>query len=617
MNPTTSPTRRKGAILALLALVATLFTLDLSGTPAGAAPIPASGTATWGIRQSYRSYINGPIANGTTQVGDGATWLAGTGTAKGAFTWPVLDATFDPATTTGTVTFGGTVYTGGHDYGDGYVLEAEWSNLRLEIAGTVGTLRADLTYRPFVGTDPSIPKPAAQTRTDVAFATVDLSGVTWTADANGNRTITNAPTKGVTAAMTLLGWDLFYYSEMPTPALDAFSLTFAEARDDSTTTTTGATTSTTAATTTTGATTTTAAPTTTTTLPVETGDAVVTGGDLSWGVKTKFVQYVNGPIAKGTITTASGASGAPAGPFLFPAVTGDEIDVTAADVRIPFRGAVTFEGHRYGTNPPALEMTFSNLVVDKTGTTGRLIADVTSRPFISTNTQEVSEPVTTLGAHLADLDFSQATVGRIGDQVGWLSVPAVIAADGAPLFGGFYEGGDVLDPLTIKLSLSVVPEELPEATEPPAPTAPTATLSATSVAAGGTITVSASGFTPFEQVEVWMHSTPTFLQTVRADAAGAVSATVTIPATAPAGQHRLELRGITSGLSVFSSTFSVTGGSTVRTVTARRTATATRSGTLVKTGTDLRAGRIGLVLLLAGATLVVTSERRRRRETPA
>lgn len=184
------------------------------------------GLGTWGIRTSYRNYINGPIAHGSIVASDGAVWLDGAGNAKGPFTWPVASATYDAATGAGEVTFAGSVYSGGHDYGQGFILESEWSNLRLEIDGTTGTLYADLEFRPFVGANPSIPPPPVENATNVAFANVDLSGVDWTADGDGFITITNAPAVGVTAAMELIGWDLFYSGEMPNPALDALSVTF-------------------------------------------------------------------------------------------------------------------------------------------------------------------------------------------------------------------------------------------------------------------------------------------------------------------------------------------------------------------------------------------------------
>jgi hypothetical protein len=177
---------------------------------------------TWGIRSSYRSYVTGPAGDGSITPGDGAGWQDGPGTGKGPFTWPVDWATFDAATEIGTVQMKGSVETKAHPIGDIHALETTFWNPRLEIDGDTGTLHVDLTYRPFTGIDPD-PIPAVQSALDVPFATVDLSGVTWTADANGNRTITGAPMVGIPAAMERIGWDDFYG---PTVTLDPLTVTF-------------------------------------------------------------------------------------------------------------------------------------------------------------------------------------------------------------------------------------------------------------------------------------------------------------------------------------------------------------------------------------------------------
>lgn len=46
-----------------------------------------------------------------------------------------------------------------------------------------------------------------------------------------------------------------------------------------------------------------------------------------------------------------------------------------------------------------------------------------------------------------------------------------------------------------------------------------------------------------EELEIWLHSTPVQLATVTADADGAFSTSVTIPANIPAGVHTVEVRG--------------------------------------------------------------------------
>ncbi len=95
-------------------------------------------------------------------------------------------------------------------------------------------------------------------------------------------------------------------------------------------------------------------------------------------------------------------------------------------------------------------------------------------------------------------------------------------------------------------------------------TPPTVSLSADTVEAGGTITVSGSDFAADEPVTLMLRSTPTLfavdaaatltskstpvtLGTVTADSSGSFTATVTIPAGTPASQHTLLAIGTTSG----------------------------------------------------------------------
>lgn len=130
------------------------------------------------------------------------------------------------------------------------------------------------------------------------------------------------------------------------------------------------------------------------------------------------------------------------------------------------------------------------------------------------------------------------------------------------------------------------------------PAAPTAQVSVNSIAAGGKVTVTASGFAAGEQVEIWLHSDPVLLAVVTAGPTGAVTATVTIPSTVPAGQHTLVLRGRTSGATA----------TVALTVTAVAADGETR---LASTGSDV-AIPLGAALLLGatGGALLLTRRRR-------
>ena len=68
------------------------------------------------------------------------------------------------------------------------------------------------------------------------------------------------------------------------------------------------------------------------------------------------------------------------------------------------------------------------------------------------------------------------------------------------------------------------------------------TLSTSQVAAGGTLTVSGSGFAASSGVKITIESTPALLGSVTTDSGGAFSAQVTIPASY-SGQHTLVATG--------------------------------------------------------------------------
>lgn len=61
--------------------------------------------------------------------------------------------------------------------------------------------------------------------------------------------------------------------------------------------------------------------------------------------------------------------------------------------------------------------------------------------------------------------------------------------------------------------------------------------------AGGSITISGSGYAPGSEVRITIESEPALLGTVAADATGAFAATVTIPATL-SGTHTIKSTGI-------------------------------------------------------------------------
>lgn len=68
-----------------------------------------SSTLTWGVKESFRAYISGSIANGSWETSDGAEY------ETPEFVWTNGTGTFDPTAGTGSVSFVGTVHFTGHD----------------------------------------------------------------------------------------------------------------------------------------------------------------------------------------------------------------------------------------------------------------------------------------------------------------------------------------------------------------------------------------------------------------------------------------------------------------------------------------------------------------------
>lgn len=116
----------------------------------------------WGVRDSFRNYVRGGIANGSWE-------LNGTSYSSDAFNWSNGTGTFKDGK--GSISFSGSVrFTGHHG-----VLDTTIANPRLEINGNSGTLYATMNSN-----DPS---GKATNYGEVALLKVDLSGLQSSADA--------------------------------------------------------------------------------------------------------------------------------------------------------------------------------------------------------------------------------------------------------------------------------------------------------------------------------------------------------------------------------------------------------------------------------------------------
>jgi hypothetical protein len=133
---------------------------------AAAAPPPialTSGHADWGLKESFRNYINGPIAHGQISVSDGATV-----NDDGSFRFTLVGGTYDLAAHAASADFDGTVHFTGHDSGAGPLLDLTLSDPRVETVGDSGTLYADMKSK-------SLASGELVDYPDVALAALDLS----------------------------------------------------------------------------------------------------------------------------------------------------------------------------------------------------------------------------------------------------------------------------------------------------------------------------------------------------------------------------------------------------------------------------------------------------------
>jgi hypothetical protein len=314
----------------------------------------------------------------------------------------------------------------------------------------------------------------------------------------------------------------------------------------------------------------------------------IEGGHLDWGVKQSFRSYITGGAAQGTITTAGGATVNADGTYRFPveASTGEVAD-DGSTIVADFGGSVHFSGHS-----GALELDIADIVVTMTGATGTLAADVTSKSLEGGATETYTDVV------LATLDLSGVTPAVVATTVTWPNIPAALTEAGVPAFSDFYTAGSALDPATVVLDLTEVPD-LPSGGG--SGDASVASLSSTTLNPGDPLTVSGFGFTPGEQVEVWLFSDPQWVGTATATEEGTVSYTFTLPADLEAGSHHVELRGVTSGHVATSPSFTVLAATAVPV-----------SGTLPYTGATVQPALIALVLLLGGTALALVGRQRRR-----
>ncbi|MGA5124324.1 HtaA domain-containing protein [Streptomyces pseudogriseolus] len=411
---------RRRRSLALAAAVATAAALGATAAPsATAAEIPLSGyELTWGIKQSYRTYVT-TFAQGAFTPTGGARQAEN----YGAFTFTGGTGTYDSTTHATALGFQGELNITSTAHG----FELTLSDLKFDSGA--GRITADVER-------------GGTTQDDVPLATVTVT-----------RSMTDMAT-----TLTEEAGEVFGSASYPGAAGDPLTVVkTADPEPEPSPTETATTPPASPTAEPTGSATPTAAPTTsaspTTQSPTPTPSATasqstapatrgeIADGTLDWGVKQSFRAYVTGPVAKGEITASDGATQAAGnGAFTFSDATG-AYDTEAGTLKAAFKGAVTFKGHEHD-GAWSLDLTFSDLRVNLTRGKGTLSADVD-------DLGETSQDVV-----LADLSAPSAELTARDDVITLDGVTATLTEAGAEAFGGFYTAGAALDPVSLAVTLT-------------------------------------------------------------------------------------------------------------------------------------------------------------------
>ncbi|MGY1439381.1 HtaA domain-containing protein [Streptomyces reniochalinae] len=469
--------RTRGGALALAAATATVLGVTAWALPALAAQaparagVPAAATASvplkdgaldWGIKKSFRDYLTGPIANGKITVADGART-----NADGTFRLTDGSGTYDVDSHAVTSAFHGSI----HLYGHHGALDITLSGFSMETKGESGTLTADVAN----GTGEDGGGKPEKVHKDVTLADLDLSGIEPGSGEDGALTYS-----GVPATLTEGGSKAFegYYPQGEKLDPVSLSVTPDSAGTGGSSGTGGSASGTGSASGSGGSTnggahsggasaggaaTGSGGPGSTAGGAPGAGGAggdggsgsdsgggaseqpasgTLVDGNLDWGVKASFRSYVTGPIAHGKVETTDGAEPTSGG-YRFTQGGGD---FENGSLNATFKGGVRFLGHKEG-GAYSLDLTFSHLGVQAEGTKGSLVADVRSKDRTS------GKVSTDKDVTVATLKLDSGALTAHKDVVTVKKAPATLTKAGAGAFGGFYEAGDALDPVTLAASL--------------------------------------------------------------------------------------------------------------------------------------------------------------------
>ncbi|MEU2515114.1 HtaA domain-containing protein [Streptomyces syringium] len=393
------PSRPARAPVAVLLAVLSAVLLSPAAARAAERHEVSGGRLDWGIKSSFQSYVTGPVAQGSWELQGGAATVG-----DSRFRFHSAQGSYDPDTGDFEAGFSGAVHFTGHKKPDGsHELDLTISRPTVRIKGGNGTLHADMTSKA-KGTG------RVTTATDVPFASLDLTGVNLR---GGGTAVTLA---GIPATLTARGAEAFagYYTA-GTP-LDPVALSADVVATKPTPSATPSATEETKE------------------KPSAKGD--FTGAAVDWGVRRTFREYVTGSIAQGSWKLGDGAQdgGAlfrfPHGKGSYDRGSGDDAHPT---LDAAFAGTLRFTGKD-------LDLALSGVRVAVKDGKGTLTADVARG---GASPQKAVALVTFDAAKLAEKD-GLASVSE---------APAKLTAAGAKAFGGMYQEGADMDPLSLAVPL--------------------------------------------------------------------------------------------------------------------------------------------------------------------
>ena len=394
-------------------------------------------TVNWGLKKSFRSYINGPFSQGSQK-------LTGVTTNEdGSYHFTAAEGTVANGEYSVTFTGSSIHYTAHHG-----LLEVIISDLSVTIKDGVGTVRANVQSRPYNGN--TTPNDLVETK-NMTLGTFNASGLKVEGNTitlpsvdeeNGTRVKLSEEATGAFAGFYKAGQELdalgfsatIVTKEAPAPSPEPSTEPSAEPTAAPTAEPTAAPSSEPSS-----------APTSEAPKPAEpkreekvTGN-VVESGTLSWDIRESFLKYLTG-FAHGSVNV-EGMEKTAAGGFKYTQASGVYNPETKTG-QINFAGTAEFTGHN-----GQLKSTIKNMRLVVVNGKGTLVADVDA---LTRDGKSVSKT----GLAIAEVDLSGASVK---DGVFSAQNAAVALTDEGSdvLFAGQYRGADnAMAPLSFSVKLS-------------------------------------------------------------------------------------------------------------------------------------------------------------------